>query len=87
MYTVYLGRLFQNYSVQNSLVLNRLLLLPELQAGMSSMESKTHCSKQDLEADGGCQEDRSRLDTVGDWPALGWGGPGGGLLTVNSVTT
>ena len=63
-------------------------LLPALQAEMSSMESKTHCSKHDAEAgDGGCQEDRSRLDTVGDWPALGWGGPGGGLLTANSVTT
>ena len=63
-------------------------MLPALQAGMCSMESKTHCSKQDSEAgDEGCQEDRSRLDTGGDWPALGWGGPGGGLLTANSVTT
>ena len=53
---------------------------------MSSIESKTHCSKQDSEADGGCQEDRSRLDTDGDWPALGWGGPGARLLTANSVT-
>ena len=64
------------------------LLLPELQSGMSAMESKTHCSKQDAEAGyGGCQVDRSRLDRDGDWPALGWGGPGAGLLTANSVTT
>ncbi len=63
-------------------------MLSALQAGMSSMESKTHCSKQDAEAgDGGCQEDRWRLDTDGGWPALGLGGPGAGLLTANSVTT
>ena len=83
-------------SVQHSLVLITVLLLPamlvlmlpELQAGMYSMESKTYCSEQDSEvADGGCQEDRLRLDTGGDWPALGWGGPGAGLLTANSVTT
>ena len=66
----------------------KLLLLSALQAGMSSMESKTHCSKRDAEAaDGGCQEDRSRLDRDGDWPALGWGGPEAGLLTAQSVTT
>ena len=65
-----------------------VLMLPALQAGMCSMESKTHCGRKNSEAgNGGCQEDRSRLKRKWDLPALGWGGPGGGLLTANSVTT
>ena len=69
-------------------VLETALMLPAPLAGLSSMESKTHCSKQSAQAgEGGCQRDRLRLDRDEDWPALGWGGPGAGLLTTHSVTT
>ena len=64
------------------------LMPPEVLAGLSSMESKTHCSKQAAVLGvGGCQRDRLRLDRDEDWPAPGWGGPGAGLLTTHSVTT
>ena len=65
-----------------------VLILSAPLAGLSSMESKTHCSKQSAQAgEGGCQRDRLRLDRDEDWPSLGWGGPGAGLLTTHSVTT
>ena len=71
------------------LMLVTAMMMPaQLAGGLSSMGSKTHCSKQAAEAGkGGCQRDKLRLDRDEDWPALGWGGPGAGLLTAHSVTT